>query len=132
MNTKPVSKQTLRKFKSSQRRCFIQKAVLNVFAIFTGKHLCWSLLSLKLKPWRPAVLLKKTPTEVFYCEYCEILRTPILKNSCKRLLLYILSLKLEKWEMENSSKRWPCLWNIQKQPFRGAQKDTNPKHFLKF
>ena len=29
--------------KSSHRRCYITKAVLKNFAIFTGKHLCWSL-----------------------------------------------------------------------------------------
>ena len=28
-----------------------------------------------------------TPTQVFSCEYYEILRTPILKNPCERLLL---------------------------------------------
>ena len=25
---------------------------------------------------------------------------------------------------------WPNFWNIQKQPFRGARKDTNPKYFF--
>ena len=30
----------------------------------------------------------ETPTQVFFCEICEILRIPILKNICKRLLLY--------------------------------------------
>ena len=24
-----------------------------------------------------------------------------------------------------------CFWNIQKQPFRGAQKDTSPKYYFK-
>ena len=67
----------------------------------------------------------------FTVNITKYLRTPILKNSCKQLFLYIVS-KLEKWEMENSSKQWPCLLNIQKQPFRGAQKDTNPKYFFKF
>ena len=28
-------------FRSSHRRCFIKKAVLKNFAIFTWKHLCW-------------------------------------------------------------------------------------------
>ena len=32
-------------FRSSHRRCFIKKAVLKNFAIFTWKHLCWSLFN---------------------------------------------------------------------------------------
>ena len=45
---------------------FYKKAVLNNFAIFSGKHLC------------PSVFLgspfyeKETPTQVFSSEYCEI------------------------------------------------------------
>ena len=38
---------------------FYQKAVLNNFAIFTGKHLCWSLFLIKLQPWWLAALLKR-------------------------------------------------------------------------
>ena len=48
----------------------------NTIAIFTGKHLCWSLFLIKLQ-----ALLKRdskeTPT-VFSCAYCEFLRTTIL------------------------------------------------------
>ena len=38
-----------------------------------------------------AGLRKETQTQVFFCEFCEILRTPILKNICKRLVLYIIN-----------------------------------------
>ena len=38
------------------------------------KRLCWSLYLIKLKTWRPAFLLKKTPTQVFSCEYFEIFK----------------------------------------------------------
>ena len=31
-------------YKSSHRRCSVQRDVLNNLAIFTGKHLCWSLI----------------------------------------------------------------------------------------
>ena len=34
--------------KSSHQRCSIKKAVLNNFAIFIGKHLCWSIYLIKL------------------------------------------------------------------------------------
>ena len=72
--------------RSSHRRCSIKKVLLKIFAIFTKKHLCWSLFLIKLQAWRPATLFK-TPTQVVFCEYCEILRTPILKNICEWLLL---------------------------------------------
>ena len=41
-------------------RGVIEKVVIKNFAIFTGKHLCWSLF------------LKETLIKVFSCEYCEI------------------------------------------------------------
>ena len=31
-------------YKRSHRRCSVQRDVLNNLAIFTGKHLCWSLI----------------------------------------------------------------------------------------
>ena len=71
---------------------FYTKGILKNFAIFTGIHLCWSLF-VKLQAFRHATLLKRySSTGVFrkYCEYykyCEIFRTPILKNICERLLL---------------------------------------------
>ena len=42
------------------------------FAIFTGKHLCWSLFLIKLQ------------------DIVEFLITPTLKNICKGLLLFLL------------------------------------------
>ena len=39
------------------------------FAIFTGKHLCWSLFF--SKAWRAATLLKEAPTHMLSCKYCE-------------------------------------------------------------
>ena len=47
----------------------MRKSVLKNFANFTGKYLCWSLLLLKLA---------KTPTQVFSCEICEILKNTYL------------------------------------------------------
>ena len=41
---------------------------LNVFAIFTGKHLCWGLFLLKLQ--------EETPTQVFPVNIAKFLRTP--------------------------------------------------------
>ena len=44
---------------NSHRRCSIKKTVLKNFAIFTRKHLRWSLFSLKLQAFRPVTLLLK-------------------------------------------------------------------------
>ena len=42
--------------------------------------MCWSLFLIKLHVFRPVQVC---------CEYCKILRTPILKNICERLLLKV-------------------------------------------
>ena len=36
--------------------CSVKKAVLKSFAIFTGKHLCWSHFLIKLQAFRKGVL----------------------------------------------------------------------------
>ena len=51
--------------------------ILN-FAIYAGKHLCWSLLS-----------IKETSIQVFFSYVMEFSRTPIFRNICERLLLHI-------------------------------------------
>ena len=80
--------------RSSHQRCSIEKSVLKNFSIFTAKHLCWSFFLIELQAWRPAILLKETPTQVFPSEFCEffILRTPILKKICEQLPLEFLLL----------------------------------------
>ena len=65
------------------------KAVLENFAIFTGKHLSWSFFLIKFQTFRPVT---KTH-EVFSYEYCEFSRMQILKDICKRLLLVFQSNK---------------------------------------
>ena len=46
-------------FRSSHQRCSIKKGVLEIFAKFTGKHLCQSLFFNKLAALRLATLLKR-------------------------------------------------------------------------
>ena len=53
---------------------FCKKAILKNFAIFTGKHLCYRLFLKQFQPRRPATILKETPTQVFFCEYCKIFK----------------------------------------------------------
>ena len=51
-------------FRSSHSQMFYRINVLNNFAKFTRKHLCWSLV---FRP-SPVTLLKKTSAQVFSCE----------------------------------------------------------------
>ena len=53
-------------FRSSHRRCSIQKAVLRNFAIFTGKQLWWSFFW--LKNYIIIITLKNTLTQEFSCD----------------------------------------------------------------
>ena len=78
-------------FRSSQRRWSMRKGVLKNSANFTGKHLCWSLFSIKLQAWIPATLLKKRlQHRCFPVKVAKFLRIPILKNICERLLVNIV------------------------------------------
>ena len=62
---------------------FCEKGFLINFAKFTGKHLCRSLIFNKVV----CLLKKKTPTQVFSCNFCEIFRktlfykTPLVAGS---------------------------------------------------
>ena len=74
----------LRQGKNSNRSYFIKVSFLKNFAILTeNHHLYWSLFLKMLQVIRPATLL----IQVFSYEYCEILKTPILKIIRIRLLL---------------------------------------------
>ena len=62
--------------KQPHERCSMKKAVLKNFVV------CFFLESLFYKGLNACnFILKKTPTRVFSCEYCEILKTPFLKTS---------------------------------------------------
>ena len=69
-------------FRSSHRRCSVKRGIFKNFANFTGKQLCWSLLQAcnfiknKLQHW------------CFPVKFAKFLRTSILKNICKRLILF--------------------------------------------
>ena len=61
---------------SNHRRCSVKKYVLETFANFTGKHLCWSFLSIKLQASDCNFTKKEILAQVFFYKICEILRTP--------------------------------------------------------
>ena len=62
-------------FRSGHKRCFMKKPVFKNFAMFTGKHLCWSLFLIKWQARDLQIYQKETPTRVFCCEYCEIFKS---------------------------------------------------------
>ena len=49
-----------------------KRSVPKIFSIFTGKDLRHNLFLIKLQAFRP--IEKETPTQVFFCEYYEILK----------------------------------------------------------
>ena len=63
--------------RSSHCRLSIKKAVPKTFAIFTGKHLCWSLF---FGLQACSFIKKDNPTQTFSVNIAKFLRTPILKN----------------------------------------------------
>ena len=70
--------------KSSQQRFYIERAVLKKFAIFTGKHLTWSLVVIKLQALKTCNFMKKILQHRFFpVNIAKILRTPVLKNICR-------------------------------------------------
>ena len=76
------------RYRKSHRRCSVKKRVLKNFANFIEKHLCWSLFLIKLQAFSLNFFWKETPTQVLPWEVCETFKlTPILKKTCKRLLL---------------------------------------------
>ena len=53
-------------FKSSHLQMFLKTGFLKKFAIFAGKHLCWSYFLIKLQAWRSAILLKRDSNTGFF------------------------------------------------------------------
>ena len=46
-------------YRSSHWRCSVKKGVLNNFANFTRKHLCWRFLLIKLQSWGSLTWIKR-------------------------------------------------------------------------
>ena len=79
--------------RSSHWSYSVKRVILEHFANFTGKRLCWSLFLIELQTFRRATLLKRdSNTDVFLWNLTKFLRTPYLKsaNDCFRNLLFHL------------------------------------------
>ena len=82
-----------KKYGSSRRRCSVRKSVLKNFANFTGKQLCWSLFLWNGRSPACKFFEKRLQHKCFPVKFVKLLKTSILKNICKRLLLEVSSKK---------------------------------------
>ena len=95
--------------RTSRSQMFFKVDVLKSYAIFTRKHLRWSLFFKKFQSFRPATL-KETPAKVFSCEYCKIFKNSFfhrtLPVAASALYHYFSKLLLKR--PLNYSKQRPC------------------------
>ena len=59
--------------------------------------MCWSLFLIKLQVLRLATVLKRDAKTTVFLRILETLRTPISKNICERLLLIVVTYRIENW-----------------------------------
>ena len=91
-------------FRSSHQRYSIQKAVLNVFVIFTRKQLWCSLFFNKVADLQACNFVKKmTSMQVFSCEIFKIFKNIYLKEYLWWLLL--LPKKIKKPQKDRYSMK---------------------------
>ena len=96
-------------FGTSRPQMFFKVGVLKSYAIYAGKHLCWSIFLKKFQYFMPTTL-KETPAKVFSCEYCKIFKNSFfhrtLPVAASALYHYFLKLLLKR--PLNYSKQRPC------------------------
>ena len=79
--------------KYNEQKVFYKKTVLNNFAIFTEKYLCWCLFFNKNAGLHACNSIKKRlKHRYFLVNIAKFLRTPILKNICEQLVLRVFPL----------------------------------------
>ena len=90
---------------------FYKKGVHTNFAIFTGRHLCWSLFLKKLHFWN--FIKTRLQHKCSSVNLVKFLGTPILKNTCKRLLLNIQIIKIS-WTVYTivGDWKWLAAWHF--------------------
>ena len=73
---------------------FYKKSCSENVAIFSGKHLRWSLFLTKLQAHACNFIKKRLQHRCFPVNIAKFLREPTLKNICERLLLYFTTVFL--------------------------------------
>ena len=74
--------------RSSRSQMFSKIGVLKIFANFTGNHLCWSLLLIKLQVF--SLIKKRLHCICFPVKFAKLLRTHFFTEHILRLLLQSL------------------------------------------
>ena len=67
--------------RSRRSQRFLQKTVLKNFAIFTGKHLCWSFFNIVAGVKTCSFIKKILQHRCFPVNIAKLLRTPFLQNT---------------------------------------------------
>ena len=81
--------------RSSRSQMLFKIGALKNFAIFAGKHPCWSLFKMKLQAWKLATLLKRESNPVFFfVNIVKSLRTAFFIEHLRWLLLQ------KRWERD--------------------------------
>ena len=110
--------------RSNHWQIFLKIGVLKNFAIFTWKHLCWSLYLITLEAWWPATLLKKRlQHRCFLVNTAKFLRAAFLQNTSGGCFCSKLDLnKMHQYSLQNhhvysTSKRnetaFPRCFNVE-------------------
>ena len=76
-------------FRSSCRQMFFKTGVIGDFAIFTGKHLCWSLFLIKLRALGLQLYFNLVPKDFNTGVFLWKLRTPFFIEHLRWLLLSV-------------------------------------------
>ena len=96
MKTKLLYNLGISFFRSSCLQTFCKIVVPKNFEKFAGKHLCQSLFLMNLQHGcLQLFFLKKTPTQVFSCEFWETLRLPFFYNTSTQLLLIFVKIAMQ-------------------------------------
>ena len=81
---------------------FCKKGVLKNFAIFTGKHLCWSLFA----DLQVCNFIKKK----LQCWCCEIFKNTYSEEHLRTTASYFMKKNRHSWRLNNSSKKILNQW----------------------
>ena len=100
---------------------FFKKTVFNKFAIFTGKHLCWSFFLINLQVFR----LQRRCFPVNIVKFLENLFWRTYANGCFCIYILLKGLKHSLRERCPSTEFFPVrIWTLFTQWFRILRNDT--------
>ena len=100
------------KMRSSRSQKFFKIGVLKNFAIFTGKHLCWSLFLIKLQVWNPVTSLKRDSNTVVFLWYCEIFKKGFFQRT-SLVAAFVKTILIKNQQRVVANVKQTCEKNVQ-------------------